>query len=386
MPDEQLHFDYKPARLVDRNGDLKKRWYVEFYAWDAKLDKLKRKWVYIPAKYKTAKERKAYAKKLIQYTNSQLEKGAVFNAPKIRKKSNKQTQSIQEALELAFKLKTVNARAESVKSYKSVFKDFIAFLKDNEVAGKKIEDVPLKLYYDYFDELIIDREVSNSTFNNRLTILKTFFNVLISREVIEKNPLASIKRRKHKPSKNQAFSEEQKTAIEEHLLQHEPSLYFFTRFIYYGFLRPTEITRLKAGHVNLKEGHIIVYPDVSKNGKQETVAINKGFQKILEQMKIDEIPADYYIFGANNMQPGKTQLRRVRVTDKHIAVLRKLGLFDGVITLYSWKHTGVVNAYRAGIDIKTLQTQLRHHSLEMTDIYLRSLGMVINNSLSNQDW
>jgi len=44
-------------------------------------------------------------------------------------------------------------------------------------------------------------------------------------------------------------------------------------------------------------------------------------------------------------------------------------------TLYSWKHSGVVAAYKAGIDIKTIQSQCRHHSLEQTDIYLKSLGL-----------
>ena len=47
-------------------------------------------------------------------------------------------------------------------------------------------------------------------------------------------------------------------------------------------------------------------------------------------------------------------------------------------TLYSWKHSGVVVAYKAGIDIKTIQSQCRHKSLEQTDIYLKSLGLSMN--------
>lgn len=35
-----------------------------------------------------------------------------------------------------------------------------------------------------------------------------------------------------------------------------------------------------------------------------------------------------------------------------------------------------MNAFRAGLDIKKLQSHLRHHSLEMTYIYLKSLGLV----------
>ena len=43
--------------------------------------------------------------------------------------------------------------------------------------------------------------------------------------------------------------------------------------------------------------------------------------------------------------------------------------------LYSWKHTGVVMAVKAGIHIKQLQIQFRHHGLDQVDQYLRDLGI-----------
>jgi len=62
---------------------------------------------------------------------------------------------------------------------------------------------------------------------------------------------------------------------------------------------------------------------------------------------------------------------------KHKHFLEKLG-FDDRHTLYSWKHTGVVKAYLAGVDIKSLQRQCHHHSIEMADNYLKSLGLYNN--------
>ena len=43
-------------------------------------------------------------------------------------------------------------------------------------------------------------------------------------------------------------------------------------------------------------------------------------------------------------------------------------------------------AFRACQNIKKLQSHLRHHSLEMTDIYLKSLGLVIDKELKNKEW
>ena len=76
----------------------------------------------------------------------------------------------------------------------------------------------------------------------------------------------------------------------------------------------------------------------------------------------------------------------MRVSELHRKALEESGLYDGKLTLYSWKHTGVCNAYRAGVDIKTLQGLLRHHSLDMTAIYMRSLGLRVDENLKGKRW
>jgi integrase len=69
----------------------------------------------------------------------------------------------------------------------------------------------------------------------------------------------------------------------------------------------------------------------------------------------------------------------------HAAALVATGL-DGLgYSLYSWKHTGAVRAYESGLDIKKLQRLLRHSSLTITDIYLRSLN-VVNDIESLKGW
>lgn len=63
-----------------------------------------------------------------------------------------------------------------------------------------------------------------------------------------------------------------------------------------------------------------------------------------------------------------------------IRIVEKLKMKKN-FTLYSWKHTGVVNAYHAGIDIKSIQMQCRHHSIQQTDTYLKSLGFTDNEEI-----
>lgn len=58
----------------------------------------------------------------------------------------------------------------------------------------------------------------------------------------------------------------------------------------------------------------------------------------------------------------------------HRKYLKELG-FGIEHKLYSWKHTGAVMYIKNGGNVKELQIQLRHYSLDETDLYLRQLGV-----------
>lgn len=60
---------------------------------------------------------------------------------------------------------------------------------------------------------------------------------------------------------------------------------------------------------------------------------------------------------------------------RHVRALAACGLNNQGYTLYSWKHTGAVAAAKSNIPIKQLQLQLRHHSLDQVDQYLRQMGV-----------
>jgi hypothetical protein len=64
----------------------------------------------------------------------------------------------------------------------------------------------------------------------------------------------------------------------------------------------------------------------------------------------------------------------------HTKVLDDLKI-RGNYAFYSWKHTGVVKAVMSGINIKELQLQLRHHSLDMVNEYLKNLGILQSKSI-----
>ena len=52
--------------------------------------------------------------------------------------------------------------------------------------------------------------------------------------------------------------------------------------------------------------------------------------------------------------------------------------------MYGWKHTGNVDSFLAGVDPYDLMRQNRHHSLEQTMNYLRSMGLRPNVNFSKK--
>jgi integrase len=73
--------------------------------------------------------------------------------------------------------------------------------------------------------------------------------------------------------------------------------------------------------------------------------------------------------------PGPKYLPVNYFSNKHREILRRLN-FSTDFALYSWKHTGAKAMATKTGNVKELQMQLRHHDLNTTDIYLKSLGIM----------
>jgi integrase len=96
-------------------------------------------------------------------------------------------------------------------------------------------------------------------------------------------------------------------------------------------------------------------------------------------MKILEQPSHYYVFGKKDLTPNfeRAAINLPNRLHKEILIKLKMYRFKETV-LYSWKHTGNINAYLKGMDIKLIQQINGHTSLETTEIYLRKLGLFLD--------
>ena len=154
----------------------------------------------------------------------------------------------------------------------------------------------------------------------------------------------------------------------------DPQLWQFIKFINYCFIRPGELRQLKLSDIFFSENKILVRKEISKNKKSQFVSIPTVF---LEEMYKDgwhQLPGDYFVFSQTGL-PGLQQIGLNSMRNRHQNILKDLKFNTARHKLYSWKHTGAVQFVKNGGSMKDLQLQLRHHSLDQVNTYLKDLGV-----------
>lgn len=326
---------YVHYTLRDRGGDLSKKWYVEF-----KKDGRRLKLYRGINKFSTAEARRKAARKLIA---------------ELRSEQKRRTTKLEIAIWEYINVRKDNWAQKTYEQYRSCANVFIEFMGGRELTPDLAEEFCLR----------IRAGRHPTTYNRYISYLKQLLNAT-GYEFIS----ADLQKVKATQTPARYFQKYQAQRLLRKLDEDLPEVGLFVRFIYYCFLRPNEIRQLRHCDILYEDWQIRVPSHVSKNRKTQMVIIPKPFVPYVKPLMQE--PPGAYIFPnkKHDDQPlGKNHMYR-----KHKQALNELG-FGSEYTLYSWKHTGAVMAAKAGVSVKEIQLQLRHHSLDQTDQYLRQMGV-----------
>jgi integrase len=128
------------------------------------------------------------------------------------------------------------------------------------------------------------------------------------------------------------------------------------------------------GDIDFSKKVINIRAEVSKNQRACTIGIHEQLYNVLINLHLEEYHPRHFVF-SHNLLPGLSQLHPNRIHD----AWRDFRLEHGITkTLYKLKHTGAGMSVEAGANIRDLQLQLRHSSLEMTQIYLDKFKQVVS--------
>lgn len=334
-----------PVYQVYRPVDLSKKWFVYWYEGAVR----QRKYGSIN-KYHTAKEREAEALRLI----AALEQLHVATP----------AGHIMQRLYAHLDSRRHQMRQKSYYTYRSKINTLATWLGSREPTAE--------LMCDFFKELRAQRH--NTTYNTYRQKLRQLFA-----EIGEGHLVQEVSRgAKETRTPARYFQPYQIRRLTPHL-QADPTLWLFVQFIYYCFIRPGELRWLRAGDVLLEEKRILVRGEISKNKKTEYIAIPEPFLTDLKFVRAMS-PNDLLFPSPDNLT---APIGINTMSTRHRKILKALG-FNYAYKLYSWKHTGAVMAVKAGIPLKELQMQLRHHSLDQVNEYLRQMGVQDMRSLQER--
>ncbi|MEO1808603.1 MAG: site-specific integrase [Bacteroidota bacterium] len=330
-----------PIKIYDASGDLSKRWFVYYFNLEGKRIK-----VYGGInRGKTKAERREIAEALLEEIHLYAEYKLIRH------------------LRLYLESKRKTLRHRTYNSYSSRFNRFKSWYR-----GQTMNGLQAQAFLDYQVEV---RGLGPTSVNMLRTFMSTAYIWMIKRGHEKENPFAGTEKLKANPEPARYFQPHQIKILQNVISKESPELWLFCQFLYYTFIRPAELRRLRIGDIVFSSQQIYIPSSKSKNKKSQHVAIPRAFWGVVQE-NFAHLPSHLYIFGKGG-EPGEQQIGINYMGNIHRPILRRLG-FSSDYKLYSWKHTGCVMAVRAGCSMKDLQIQLRHHSLDQVDQYIRQLN------------
>jgi integrase len=360
---------FKKPRLYDADGDLTQRWYVFYSYLNPETNKYQRFLHSISSRIQTSSGRREKAHLIMQELNAKLNEGwSPFSL------IEKRFVGLLTALNFVQELKESSVRQRTSSTYKHHIATFRKWLVMKELDKRSVEDFTYHHAQEFMDWTKIKLKHSNRTYNNRITAMVTLFNVLLEREFIRANPFKKITRLPKTESKIISFTPSEIKVMTKHLPTYNYDLYVCACMIFYCFIRPQELARLKVENIDLRKGIITLPGEVSKNKKTEIVVIPVPFQRILLNFDLN-YPGSYFVFGRYQRRSPK-YCAPTRIAEAWKKFCTKVGLEKNI---YSLKHTGVGTAIEHKVSTRDIQLQARHHSLDQTQEYLEKF----NNSPSD---
>lgn len=252
-------------------------------------------------------------------------------------------------------------RKKTRQTYISRVKRFESWYK-----GGRFESAQAQAFLDAMTQ----EGLNGTTRNNYRQFYSSAFSWMVKRGLWSQNPFSDTDRVPGRYTPYRYFQGPQIRRLKRVISERDPELWLAVQFIYYCFIRPGELRMLKVSDLLWDERKILLRSEISKNEKQEYVRIPAAFFEQVMERWGESSPANYLF-----QRPGeRAPLPVNEMGNRHREILRELGFEKGFV-YYSWKHTGAVNFVRAGGNLKSLQVQLRHHSLDQVDAYIRELGV-----------
>jgi len=346
-------------------------WYVGWYSFDPMKKDLRRKKIKINYIGNKA-ERKRFANDLIIRINEKLRRG--WN-PWVESSDSKGYSTFIDVCN--HYLKSITKKAEEGIYREDTYTSYLSYLRNLKNYNQKIINPVTYVYQmdrqyiiDFLEYIHIDKNNSARTRDNYLGWLKSFSAFLVQYGYLKDKPTEGIETfsKWSKKKEREYIPENILDKIKPHIETRNKHFLLATYILFYMFIRPKEMSRLKIGDINIKNRTIIVYGNSSKNRKTAAVTLPKKVINLMIELEIFSNPNSFYLFG-KKMKPGEEYANEKQFRDFWSHHVRNPLKLPAKYKFYSLKDTGVTMMLRAHTDILSVRDQARHSSILITDTY-----------------
>ncbi len=378
--------EFTTVEIYPKNRNMKVKWFVAFRCTDKTTghtqqfqyrDKIN--------SHKTKQERMIAARALSSALSDLIKSGWNPFEAEVQTGEQLEIKPLVQALREVLEIKRATFTPKSYISYNDILKQFTGWLKKKHLDIVYPDHFTNQHIRNFLDYCLTEWGNSGKTHNVKLNCLRALFNALKDRGGVKVNPCDGIKKLPEKSCEKVAFMDTEREAAKKHLFTNHRRLYYACQFVYYCMIRRTELMLLRVGDIDFESKTIRISGKTAKNGRSESVTIPRSFEPILYEMGLNTAPKDYYIFGKDFDTCPTRLVKADYLSDAHRAAMKEIDMRKES-TFYSWKHTGAMQLYKATKDPYIVMRQCRHTDISITMIYLRSLGLVVNETVRNADF
>ena len=301
---------YKAPKLDDAGGDISKRWRVQYHFRNPDTNKFERFQVTVSSRLRTKSSRYIKARELMNEIKIKLKKGW---SPYEEK--DPEFSTIIGAIEQVLILKQRTTRPVTYRTYKNLVNPFIAWLKDKKLHRLTVDEINYYHASKYTDFLLMSKKISARTFNNHLRALRNIFNIFIKRELTSVNPFQKIDHLPATEAEIVAFTPKELAIVVNELPEYNYDLYVGAMMVYYCFMRPVEIMRIKIGDIDIRNRIIVVRGAVAKNKSQQTIRIPTLMLKVFLKWDTLEYPRNWHLFD-RHLKPSVKEFPPTRLAEQ----------------------------------------------------------------------
>ena len=244
----------------------------------------------------------------------------------------------------------------------------------NQFLSNNFSHSQIDIEFEAFISKLRKNNLSLSSINRKVSVIKNFFKFLQSEKIIDQINLDKFESLKNSKKIPKAITKSQIDEIFNSLnnsKSRNSKVYTMVlRLMFLSGLRVSEALNLRWSDLNINDFSLNIY---GKGSKERKVYLTQDFSKQLSHLKSDSI----FIFHIKN-KPIST-----RTINKFLNDSFKNGIINKSLSSHIFRHSFATTMLENNADIRHIQKLLGHSSISTTEIYTKVAKSLKKNVLDS---